>query len=495
MSKEFLEFIGLWIADGCYDKNSVLITVQEKELKNLVKKIGRSFNLNVNNHSDGFSLMLNSKLLKSIMKDILDLKGNSFTKFVPFWVQNLSNEQLTHFLRGYFSGDGTVSKYSVEWTSCSEQLMKDIQGLLLRIKIHSRFSSERSSRDKTFKGRISSYENLSSFESLISFNVSKKNENLWSKALIGKATHSCSDVVPIPASFLKNNSEQLSLQYGYYSGRQKIGYQYLKSVALDSSNKTIQKLSEMDFFWDRVKKVVELPQKRQFVYDLSVPEYENFVCSNIFVHNTAELNLPLEHWIRFEAKPPGLEGKGEITLDVLTKNSLRMRPDRIIVGEIRHNEAFTLFTAMNTGHDGCIGTVHANSAEETIVRLTNPPMDVPLAMLAGLDLILVEQRIHDRKKGTIRRITEIAEVSGILQGKPKTRPLFVWDPTKDEMLKTGFNSDYLTRVSKLSGVSIQAVFKEIENRKTYLKKLLDKNVKDLDRVSDLTEKFLLGQEK
>ncbi|MBI5871521.1 Flp pilus assembly complex ATPase component TadA, partial [archaeon] len=74
----------------------------------------------------------------------------------------------------------------------------------------------------------------------------------------------------------------------------------------------------------------------------------------VSIEDTAELNLPLKHWIRLEARPPGLEGKGELTLDILTKNSLRMRPDRIIVGEIRHDEAFTLFTAMNTGHDGCL---------------------------------------------------------------------------------------------------------------------------------------------
>ncbi|MDO8625232.1 MAG: ATPase, T2SS/T4P/T4SS family, partial [Candidatus Diapherotrites archaeon] len=81
-----------------------------------------------------------------------------------------------------------------------------------------------------------------------------------------------------------------------------------------------------------------------------VPERERIVT----IEDTAELNLPLEHWIRLEARPPGIEGSGELALDILTKNSLRMRPDRIIVGEVRHAEAFTLFTAMNTGHDGCL---------------------------------------------------------------------------------------------------------------------------------------------
>jgi flagellar protein FlaI len=85
----------------------------------------------------------------------------------------------------------------------------------------------------------------------------------------------------------------------------------------------------------------------------------------ITIEDTAELKLPVEHWIRFETRPPSIEGTGEITMDTLVKNSLRMRPDRIIVGEVRHAEAFTLLTAINTGHDGCMGTVHANSASET----------------------------------------------------------------------------------------------------------------------------------
>ncbi|MCX6798471.1 MAG: CpaF family protein, partial [Candidatus Diapherotrites archaeon] len=116
-----------------------------------------------------------------------------------------------------------------------------------------------------------------------------------------------------------------------------------------------------------------------------VPDTERIIT----IEDTAELNLPLKHWIRLEARPPGLEGKGELTLDILTKNSLRMRPDRIIVGEVRHDEAFTLFTAMNTGHEGCMGTIHANSPQETIVRVTNPPMNVPEVMLSGLDFILI----------------------------------------------------------------------------------------------------------
>jgi len=213
----------------------------------------------------------------------------------------------------------------------------------------------------------------------------------------------------------------------------------------------------------------------------------------ITIEDTAELNLPLEHWIRMESKPPGLEHRGELTLDILTKNSLRMRPDRIIVGEIRHDEAFTLFTAMNTGHDGSIGTVHANSAQETIVRVTNPPMNVPQTMLSGLNFIIVEQRLHDRKKGTIRRLTEISEVGGVLEGKPSVQAIFEWDPVKDTMKKTGVPSNYLRILAKLAGMTNAQIDREIKKRQAFLEDLKKKNIRSIEDTSRQMLLFLLQE--
>ncbi|MBN2127199.1 MAG: CpaF family protein, partial [Candidatus Diapherotrites archaeon] len=191
-----------------------------------------------------------------------------------------------------------------------------------------------------------------------------------------------------------------------------------------------------------------------------VPESERVIT----IEDTAELNLPLKHWIRMEARAPGLEGTGEITMDILTKNSLRMRPDRIVVGEIRHSEAFSLFTAMNTGHDGCLGTVHANSAQETIVRVTNPPMNVPEIMMSGLNFVLVQNRIHDRKKGTIRRITEIAEVTGALEGQTKTQTIFEWDATTDKLIKTEIGVNYIKELEKYTGMNRKQIENEVLER-------------------------------
>lgn len=219
----------------------------------------------------------------------------------------------------------------------------------------------------------------------------------------------------------------------------------------------------------------------------------SFIPSNeriISIEDTSELSLPLRHWIRLEGRPPGLEGKGEITLDILTKNSLRMRPDRIIVGEVRHDEAFSLFTAMNTGHQGCMGTIHANSAQETLARVTSPPMSVPEIMLSGLNFVIVENLFHSAQKGTFRRVMEIAEVQGVLEGKPHTQTVFEWDPVKDEMVRTNMPLRYFERLAQLTGKTQTELNVELKRRERFLQGLVDREVRDMKTVSQLSREFL-----
>ena len=113
----------------------------------------------------------------------------------------------------------------------------------------------------------------------------------------------------------------------------------------------------------------------------------------ITIEDTLELQIPHEHVIRMETRPPNVENRGELTMNDLVKNSLRQRPDRIIVGEVRGSEAITLFTALNTGHSG-FGTLHSNDARETITRLTNAPMSVPNIMISAIDFIIMQNRIY-----------------------------------------------------------------------------------------------------
>ncbi|MFA4946860.1 MAG: CpaF family protein [Candidatus Micrarchaeia archaeon] len=209
------------------------------------------------------------------------------------------------------------------------------------------------------------------------------------------------------------------------------------------------------------------------------------------IEDTSELNLPLEHWLRFEVRPPSLEGTGEISMDELVKNSLRMRPDRIIVGEIRGAEGYTMFAAMNTGHSGCLGTVHANSARETIVRLESPPISVPKIMLTALNFVVMQNKIHDRKRGLLRRVTELAEiVPNEETGESSLQVLFEWDPATDTFRDTGRKSYYLGELKRYTGLSDAQIEGEIAARQTVLEGLAKRGVRGLEEVCSVTQNYL-----
>ncbi|OIO26392.1 hypothetical protein AUJ14_01710 [Candidatus Micrarchaeota archaeon CG1_02_55_22] len=219
-----------------------------------------------------------------------------------------------------------------------------------------------------------------------------------------------------------------------------------------------------------------------------VPNFERIIS----IEDTAELQLPYDHWIRFEVRPPGLEGLGEITSDMLLKNALRMRPDRIVVGEIRAEEGYTLFSAMNTGHRGAMGTLHSNNAHETLIRLTNPPMQVPRIMLSALNFIVMQQRTYDRRKGLIRRVTEIAEMVPIEDDKlPEVQVLYKWDPVKDDLENTGTPSHYFQSLAQYTGQPLEAINNELKERARVLKELNEKGLRELDEICTVTQNYSL----
>lgn len=187
----------------------------------------------------------------------------------------------------------------------------------------------------------------------------------------------------------------------------------------------------------------------------------------ITIEDVLELQIPQEHVIRTETRPPNIEGKGEINMDILLKNSLRQRPDRIIVGEVRSKEAITLFGALNTGHSG-MGTLHANSTQETITRLINPPMNVPSIMINSIDFIVMQNRIFHPTQGIIRRVTEVAEVVGMEMNKVQLNKIYQYDYSEDKLEYTAISSKALNEMASMKGISIKEITKEINDRESYL---------------------------
>jgi len=152
----------------------------------------------------------------------------------------------------------------------------------------------------------------------------------------------------------------------------------------------------------------------------------------ITCEDAAELQLQQPHVVRLETRPPNLEGAGQITMRDLVRNCLRMRPERIIVGEVRGPEAFDLLQAMNTGHDGSMGTLHANSPREALSRVESmitmggfalPTRTIREMMIASIDVIVQATRLRDGS----RRITHITEVMGMEGDVIITQDLFVYE--------------------------------------------------------------------
>lgn len=214
----------------------------------------------------------------------------------------------------------------------------------------------------------------------------------------------------------------------------------------------------------------------------------------ITIEDTLELQIPHEHVIRMETRPANVENKGELTMNDLVKNSLRQRPDRIIVGEVRADEAITLFTALNTGHSG-FGTLHANDARETITRLTNPPMSVPDIMIQAIDFIIMQNRIYTPSGVSYRRISEVAEVVGMEEGVVQLNKIFQWNPERDIIENVGVTSHTLLQLSNLTGKSMEELYREIENRKIVLKHMVKYDIRSVDEVNGILQLYYKEPEK
>jgi pilus assembly protein CpaF len=185
-----------------------------------------------------------------------------------------------------------------------------------------------------------------------------------------------------------------------------------------------------------------------------IPQEERIVT----IEDSAELQLHQEHVVRLEAKPADVDGSGEVSIRQLVKNSLRMRPDRVVVGEVRSGEALDMLQAMNTGHDGSLTTIHANSARDTIARLETlvlmAGMELPLKVVrsqiaSAIDLIVQQARLRDGS----RKVIGITEVQGMEGDVVVLSDIFLFkekgmqdDRVVGELLPTGMRPKFTEKL-------------------------------------------------
>lgn len=188
----------------------------------------------------------------------------------------------------------------------------------------------------------------------------------------------------------------------------------------------------------------------------------------ITIEDSAELHLKQEHVVRLETRPPNIEGKGEITQRDLLRNALRMRPDRIMIGEVRGGEALDMLQAMNTGHDGSLSTIHANTTRDALARLETmvlmAGMDLPERAIreqisSALNLVIQLSRFAD---GT-RKIISVSEITGMEGNTIVMQDIFVFKRTGvapdgrilGEFIPTGVRPKFIDKF-KVSGITVPA---------------------------------------
>ncbi|AIG97873.1 Type IV secretory pathway, VirB11 component [Archaeoglobus fulgidus DSM 8774] len=208
----------------------------------------------------------------------------------------------------------------------------------------------------------------------------------------------------------------------------------------------------------------------------------------VTIEDTRELMLPHENWIPAVTRDAFHGEKGAVDMYDLLRAALRQRLEYIIVGEVRGREALTLFQAMATGHT-TYSTLHADSISGAIHRLENPPIGVPRPMLEALDIISIQAQTYvgDRR---VRRNMEIAEIVGLDAHTKmlRTSTVFQWDSVKDEHAMVG-TSKALEEIRRQRGWSVRELNEELERRRRVLEFMLEHNVRDFKRVSNIIHTY------
>ncbi|MBU2477065.1 Flp pilus assembly complex ATPase component TadA, partial [Candidatus Micrarchaeota archaeon] len=545
-SEDYAYFLGLLLGDGHLRKGRVAFENKNKKLHDLFSSSAKKLfgkDAKVYRRSDGrMSSCINSiETAEKIRNDFSIPFGNKTKIFdIPEKIEKADDNALAAFLRGMFDSDGHASniRACVVLATSNQKVAKKTPSLLKRFGIESRTNiQEKDGRNNLgpyYRIFITGESNLTKFLKHVSFKHPKKFKIL--NQIVGKKENTNIDIIPNVGALIKNIRENAGLTQKQLSIKAKLGKTRSSINAYETNarnpsrsvlkkinktltkefNKRIRELNKLDLqkTLEKIKdSSSEKAVKAAFAfakkfYNAEKLQKESGLGNKMlyhYIHKQKELDevkrKKLSETVKklCADKTKEMLGTRQLITHINSIVSERVRWEKI--KKIEHKQEkteyydltldkFNTFVANGIVISNCLGTIHANSPQETLVRVTSPPMNVPEVMLSGLDLIIVEHRIHDKKKGTIRRITEIAEVTGVLENKTSTQTLFERDAVTDKLIKTKTQSEYIKTLMKFTGFTAKQIETELNEREQVLGKLIKGNVHEMEDVVNAMHEYL-----
>ncbi|MBN2067983.1 MAG: Flp pilus assembly complex ATPase component TadA [Candidatus Diapherotrites archaeon] len=537
-------FLGLLLGDGHLRHEGLFFENKNVKLHGIFRKLAKSLfgkKPKLYRRKDGrMSSQLHSVKIATEMHKKFDIPfGNKTRAFdIPKAVEESDNQSVGLFLRGLFDTDGHASsiRKSVCLATANPQVSKKVPLLLKRFGIESRvYKQEKDGRNNFgpyYRIFITGEGNLKKFKNFVGFGHQKKAQTL--ESIINVKENTNVDLVPDTGLLIKRvrkatgiTKKGLGLKAGL--GNTGSSINAYETNARSPSKAALRKINKAltDEFNGKVRKVnkcdpyklseaiITSPNKKaikialDFAKKLSTVEdlQKKSGLKNKLIYYYLKTGRPFKKEKLAEAVRSIYHHKTEelsqtrkliMHINSLTSNSIMW--DKIVnisQKEEKTNyydltlDKFNTYIANGIIVSNCMGTVHANSPQETIVRVTSPPMNVPEVMLSGLDLIVVEHKIHDKRRGTIRRITNISEVSGVLLKRAQTQTIYERDPVRDTIEKTTVPVKYLKVLQDFTGLSKSKIDQELEERAEFLNQLVKRNIRGMRESSKAAQMFLM----
>jgi len=214
----------------------------------------------------------------------------------------------------------------------------------------------------------------------------------------------------------------------------------------------------------------------------------------VTIEDTAELRLPHNHWVPEVAREAmAREDSDTVDMFTLLKESLRQRPDYIVVGEVRGAEAFVLFQQISTGHPG-LATIHAENPERLVSRLTTKPIDLPPSLIGSLDIVIFLRKVR-KGDSLLRKIDQVVEVKRFSREEnvPKMNQVFKWDPSSDKLVNEN-PSLVMKEIAKLKNMDDSELKSELRDRERVIQWMVHEGMRDLDEIGKILAKYYSDKE-